>query len=317
MRKLILVLLMAIFIFSCSNDNLNDNIVGDVVESSPDIMQLVQEKYDGEIFRFDDNEDFVNFYNMLSNTSIEEFEKFLSVKDENNSSFYNDQFREEETDENDEDGLRIFEGDFIISQFISTIFNNENKIIISDKTILLDQSGDFIDIKSKEIIGYLANSLSEKTEYENSVQNRYNVNYTKTWLRTDGSKRVWLDIFNETIYINNIVSSSKVYYKISQQYKSCSFWRCTWKNDSRNASIYYLFPGNSRGTNTITNWPGLYQNYSPETFSTFSFTQKIAEYVFVAPMGMTAFHIIDGYIGYHSVFSYGFDNLEYSFDPFD
>lgn len=38
-----------------------------------------------------------------------------------------------------------------------------------------------------------------------------------------------VDLFNETIYLNDQLQSSKMFIRSILQYRSCSTWRCAWK----------------------------------------------------------------------------------------
>ena len=60
-----------------------------------------------------------------------------------------------------------------------------------------------------------------------------NENAKKTFsINGSNDKRYFLDLFNETIILNDDISSSKMFLRSAMQYKSCSFWRCTYKTDT-------------------------------------------------------------------------------------
>jgi|26BtaG_2_1085354.scaffolds.fasta_scaffold06185_2 hypothetical protein len=317
MKKVILLPLIAIFIFACSSEDLTDTSTTVLPESTPDLMQLLNEKYDGEILNFEDNKDFIVFYDLLSNASAEEFAIFLNVKGENNSSFYNvESGNEEEVNTNDEDGFKIFDGDFMISQFLSTIFNNQDQIIIAGQNILLDELGNLLDLKSNEIIGSVIKRSSNNNENDDLSLNRYNVNYSKHWSNSYNGRKISLSIWNETIYLNNVPTISKVFYRLFQQRESCSFWRCKWVDGARDATFSYNFNmtgfGHSPITAIVSN-QNIWNQVSVEA-QLASWTSNVGPGPIIAPP-LSEFKLT-GLLIYRSPgIDSDFYNLEYSFDP--
>lgn len=312
MKKLMLLTLLTLFIVGCSKEELNDDPSSLIEDASLNFKQVLKEKYDGEIFKFKDTEDFTNFYNLLSVASVEEFEEYLVLKNGNNSSFYRSQIHdEEEVIEGEEDGLKITEGDFMISEFMSTIFNFENEIIIANKKIKLDKSGNFIDMQENDVIGSVRNSIMQEESSDNKA---YNVNYSKSWRRTDGSKRFYLYIFNETVYINGALSTSKVFYRVKQKRKSCSFWRCKWKNDARSATFVPYLKQN--GSSSNGQWYTSNAYGATQSTSSSSYTLQIATYSFCGVCYGAPFVITNGSFQYESAIDYTFYNVNYDFDPF-
>ena len=80
MKKIISILTISLLLFSCSNENENT----EQKELSFNLKETIKEKYDGEIFKFNDTEDFLKFYNDLSNLKATEFQDFLKIKGKNN-----------------------------------------------------------------------------------------------------------------------------------------------------------------------------------------------------------------------------------------
>src|SRR5699024_9199968 len=58
-----------------------------------------------------------------------------------------------------------------------------------------------------------------------------NANKWKSYSKVFGERRLIVELFNETIYFNDNTLSSKMFLRSRKDYESCSFWRCTWKND--------------------------------------------------------------------------------------
>ncbi|WP_396150797.1 hypothetical protein [Flavobacterium sp.] len=305
MKKIIGLLTISLSLLSCSNDNEEFN----QEESNLNLKETILEKYDGKIFRFNDNDDFLKFYNDLSNLNPKEFNDFLLIKNDNNSIYYRNLSNEEEIvdEETSNEGKveKKSNTEIVLSEYISTIFNYDNNIMIGNDVIFLNEKGELISTSKNEIIGSLHNS-----SLSNNELNRHNVNYTKSWTITNGSKRVTLSIFNESLYINNALSSSKIFYRVHQQYKSCSFWRCTWKNDDISAQLSpnLSMSGTCQWTNNGIN--------GFEFISSAVFTKNISNYVFVGPCALNTIYITGSFNYARSGYSTNFSNIAYDFNPF-
>ena len=62
-----------------------------------------------------------------------------------------------------------------------------------------------------------------------------NENRSKEWSVVYNSagrdRRIILTLFNETIILNNITTSSKMFIRCVRQGKFCSFWKCRWNEE--------------------------------------------------------------------------------------
>lgn len=272
MKKIISILTFSLLLFSCSTENENSS----QMELAFDLKKTVNEKYDGKIFKFNDTEDFLNFYNELSNLKANEFQDYLKIKGNNNSIFFRNLSKEEDVLEDVTQSKNSIDTkndrEIVVSEFLSTIFNFDNEIMIGNDIILLNNKGEIVSKTSENLIGYINNTKSA------NELSRHNVNYYKSWtVNRPGNKRATLTIFNETLYLNNNLSSSKLFYRVHQQYKSCSFWRCTWKDDNTGASYYPNL------NFSACSWNNNY-NINETVFTSLAlYTKNISQYVFIGP----------------------------------
>lgn len=236
MKKLILLFVLATTM-SCSNEE--ETISNNVSESNSSTV------LDGKMLSYPDKDIFVKEYSELSNLKSEkDIQDWISKKGlESLLNTSNDSIEMENDVLSD---TRI-----IYSDALKAILNSESKLKIEEKTVWLNErnfyvlseneidksSEELILIKDKlEVYGSLLSISNSKTDTKSSLTGRNvipNENRSKTYVvGLPNDKRYVLDLFNETIVINNEIYSSKMYLRYTLQYKSCSFWRCTWKNDT-------------------------------------------------------------------------------------
>lgn len=273
--------------------------------STINFEKIVNEKYDGNIFKFKDNKDFISFYNLLSNSKSNDYRFLKKIKGSNNSYLYESLFNQEEESANINTNNTVaqIEKKLNISEYLLIIFNNKNEININNKIVRINKNG--LLISNNKTYGAVSNQLKTKENQEN----KYNVNYTKNWVYTSGGKRVTLSIFNETIYINNIVSSSNLFYKIHRQYESCSFWRCTWKDDN----IGGFATPNLTFSNTC-DWGTESDINQTTSFSNAILTKKIGYYDWTGACTPQPL-FITGNVNFTSTsISKNFENVSYDYD---
>lgn len=332
MKKRFFVLTVSLLLFACSKENdaeVNEALSNESnveLDADYNLNAAIDEKYDGEIFKFEDEVDFIKFYNELSNLEEEKFDDFLLLKGDNNSSFYRDLSIEEDIlDEGDLSLTNIEQQDdsvLLVSEYLSSIFNYDNHVMIGEDLVHLNEKGVFSIVSSNnefasnkkgaEVIGYIVGS-----EPSTNSSRAYNVNRSRSWTKYENNKRAIYKIWNETVYFNsNIVSSSKVFFRVTRQYKSCSFWRCKWKSDSSTAYLYHSMIATFGGSwsNTLPNTP----SGSPIVTSSSVYTRQLANYTFCGPCS-SLFRVYD--ITFRCKFSNNnfdqtFSNITYDFNPY-
>lgn len=239
--KRILVLLMVGFFISCSQDETEDL---KVVLNSSSFSQL-----ENGILSFKDDESFVKEYSTVSDFKSEkEVQDWISKKGIKSLLAISDDSFEMQND-------TLSDSRIIYSDALMAIFNFDSKVKIGEKIIWLNErsfyllspeevsksSKDLNLIKDKlEIYGRLLNYSGVKIDLtKRSVIP--NENRVKTFVMDEGNFRIpgvrlrhVLDLYNETIVMNDKIESSKMYLRFTLQYRSCSTWRCTWKTDNSN-----------------------------------------------------------------------------------
>ncbi len=233
MKKLF-ALFLGLTILSCSSeDQVNQNVVSSK-ETSASVL-------DGKMLSFKNEESFVKEYSNLSLYNSEELKEWVSSK--KLESLLN-------TSNNSEgiEGDVIPETRLIYSDALKAILNSELRVKVDGKVIWLNErtfyllSEDEANMSSEELIGQKNNlkvygsllSLSNPTINLTAKNVIPNENRIKTFaseeMNSNGSRlRHVVDLFNETIYLNDQFQSSKMFIRSILQYRSCSTWRCTWK----------------------------------------------------------------------------------------
>ena len=133
---------------------------------------------------------------------------------------------------------------------MKSIINADSKLKINGKVIWLEKGVFYVlpkndfDKTSEELISNKNNlevygsvqndtkpSKIQKTSKTNTIEIPVINGETRSYIN-DGpnSKRYYLTLFVENVIVNNY-QTSKVFLKTAMDYRSCSFWRCTWKSD--------------------------------------------------------------------------------------
>jgi hypothetical protein len=237
MKKIVLVLSIVFFI-SCSKEEIESE--GSIVSSTKSVLE-------GNLLKFKDDESFISEYIELSEMNdkkdIQNWILNKGLKSLLNVS--NDSIEMQEDVISNE---RI-----VYSQALKAIINSDFKFKIGNTYLWLNERNFYIlpekdlDKKSQELVllknnltvyGELLSYSDGKNKTNKNLTSREapipNENRTKTFIvDLPNSKRFVLDLYNETILLHSsTISSSKMWLKGTLQYRSCSFWRCTWKTDT-------------------------------------------------------------------------------------
>jgi len=239
MKKLILLFVLFATI-SCSND--------DQIESADSaVSDLSSSVFDGKMLSFKNYESFINEYSEISEMKTsKDIQSWISKKG-HESLLNNDEDSDLNLQEMEQDV--VLDSRTIYSDGLKALLNTDSKFKIGSKVLWLydrnfyvlekndvdKKAQDLIMLKNDlEVYGKLLNySDSGKRADLTSRDVIPNENRSKTYVvGLPNDRRYVLDLFNETIVINGQISSSRMYLRYTLQYKSCSFWRCTWKQDT-------------------------------------------------------------------------------------
>ncbi|WP_281310541.1 hypothetical protein [Flavobacterium flavigenum] len=245
MKKLIGLFVLLITI-SCSNE--------DQMESnSTPVSNLSSSVLDGKMLSFKNEESFIKEYSEVSEMkSSKEVQNWISKK--GLESLLNN--AADNSVEMEEDILS--DSRIIYSDGLKAILNADSKLKIGNKVLWLNERAFYIlenkdvDKSTQELIslkdnlevyGKLLNYSDSKSRTSLTGRDVIpNENRSKTYVvGLPNNNRYVLDLFNETIVINGQISTSKMYVRYTLQYKSCSFWRCTWKQDTTTPWHIYLY----------------------------------------------------------------------------
>ncbi len=253
MKKLI-ALFLGITVLSCSSEDQLNNEVVSTADTSASVL-------DGKMLSFKNEESFVKEYSELSLLSNEDIKKWVSSKKLISLQSISENISDMEGDE-------LSETRVIYSEALKSILNFDSKVKIDGKALWLNErtfyllSVDEINKSSEQLIAEkdkleVYGSLLSVSKPDQNLTARNvlpNENRIKTFVTDEGSFNVpgsrirhVLDLYNETIVLNDEIQSSKMFLRSTLQYRSCSTWRCTWKEASNIRSIdtYSLTGSNS------------------------------------------------------------------------
>nr|WP_315158943.1 hypothetical protein [uncultured Flavobacterium sp.] len=244
MKKLFIALVAIVFV-SCTQDQ---------NESVTPVATTTSSVLDG-IVTFKDEKSFVKEYSELSKMSSSELQKWISAKKVNsllNSSSDSLVMQEE----------NLSNSRIIYSDALKAILNNESKVKIGENVLWLEESKFYlltendlnkttVELKSRKDKLKSFGQVSSLSNLNKKLSGREvipNENRVKTFVTAEqtlnGSRlRLVVDLFNETIVLNNQISSSKMFLRSTLQYRSCSTFKCSWKqaNNAREINAYNLF----------------------------------------------------------------------------
>jgi hypothetical protein len=252
MKKLIAFFLVAALV-SCSNEDQTTQSVDAVTSTKGSVL-------DGKVLSFKDNESFIKEYSDVSMLSGKELQNWISNKKLVSLLNTTSDSLEMQDDV-------ISESRLIYSNALKSILNSESKVKIGGKVLWLNErqfyllsenqlnktSNELLTIKNDlEVYGQLLSKLETKESLtgRNVIPNENRIKtFASAEMNVSGSRlRHVVDVFNETIVLNDNIQSSKMYLRSTLQYRSCSTFRCTWKEASnvRNLStdLYCAACGN-------------------------------------------------------------------------
>lgn len=283
MKKLVTFLLLA-FMVSCSSEDATVDSVN---------SQSVESTLQNGILTFKDEKSFIGEYSKLSKMNPSELQKWISAKKVNsllNTS--NDSLVMQEE--------ILSDSRIIYSDAMKAILNSESKFRVNGKLLWLNE-GNFYELTDNDssktiselkivqselkVYGKIL-SLSNKQEGKANLTSRVivpNENRVRTYVNNGpNDKRYILELFNETIAMNNSIVSTKMFLKSIMQYKSCSFWRCTYKEDTSNTRSMEIQLSHNWRNQLGSNFTGGYRG---------SYTLLLADFSVEGPVIPTNFSV--------------------------
>ncbi|WP_264553682.1 hypothetical protein [Flavobacterium sp. N2038] len=269
MKKLIVLFLVAGF-FSCSNDE------GSVEQVSvKDQLSVL----DGNMLSFKDEESFVKEYSDLAGLSTDELKNWVSSKK------LISLLESSDSSEGIEEDV-VPESRLVYSDALKATLNFDAKVKIGSKILWLNElafyvlpeedksksSDELLSLKNKlQIYGQITglSKLNQNLTGKNLFPNENRIRtFASQEMNYNGSRlRHVVDLFNETIYLNDQFQSSKMFIRSILQYRSCSTWRCTWKEAANQRNLTSDFSGSP--ASGVWSVPDVY------TYSAISGTQTI------------------------------------------
>lgn len=256
MKKLIALFLVTT-LFSCSS---NDDLVSNA--SAKDQLSVL----DGDLLSFKDEESFVKEYNELASLNKNELKDWVFAKKMTSLLNALDDITDMEED-------IIPDSRVIYSDALKSILNADSKVKVNGKVLWLNERSfyllseidshknakELLDNKDKlPVYGSLLN-LSSSVKSYTSRSVFPNENRIKTFvsdeINVSGSRlRHVLDLYNETIVLNDIIQTSKMYLRTTLQYRSCSTFKCTWKEAMNERRLSSSLSCTSCGLGVDTFW---------------------------------------------------------------
>lgn len=232
MKKLITLFLVAT-VLSCSSEDQTS-------QSSEVAASNALSVLDGKLLSFKDDQSFVKEYNGLAELKTgKKVQDWISGK--GHSSFLN----VKESDEEQQSESNTFKNNY--SDAIKAILNSESKVKIGGKVIWLNDNKLYVleganetkspeelkSLKDLEVYGSISGTTSDKNITAREIPN---ANRSKEWSfgynNGQRDKRIIMILFNETIYLNGVVQSTKMFIRVLSQGKYCSVWKCRWNSES-------------------------------------------------------------------------------------
>jgi hypothetical protein len=262
MKKLIALFLVAT-VLSCSNEDQNQNEASLAVTSGSVL--------DGKVLSFKNEESFVKEYSDLAVLNKDELQNWISSK--RLVSLLN-----APADLSDMEGEVLSESRIIYSDALKSVLNSESKVKINGNVLWLNErtfyllSEDEINLSAEELIKREANlekygQLLSVAKAPKNLAGRLvlpNENRIKSFasaeINANGSRlRHVVDLYNETIVLNDIIQSSKMYLRSTLQYRSCStLGGCKWKEAMNLRYLSSDFRGREGDTTGIWTISGIY-----------------------------------------------------------
>ncbi|MEN2402705.1 hypothetical protein GKZ90_0023165 [Flavobacterium sp. MC2016-06] len=235
MKKLIAFFILTALI-ACSNED----------QTAPSLEASIKDSsvLTGKMLSFKTEESFIKEYSDLAKLNSEEIKNWVSSKKMVSLLNTSDTSKGIEAD-------AVPESRLVYSDALEAILNSESKVKIGDRVLWLnelnfyilpandiDKSADeLLSIKNNlEVFGQLLSSsqLKKSTTGRDVLPNENRVKtFASAEMNVSGSRlRHVVDVFNETIVLNDKIYTSKMYIRSILQYRSCSTFSCSWKEAS-------------------------------------------------------------------------------------
>ena len=240
---------MVATVLSCSSE--------DQVKSDGSYSVSSDPILEGKLLSFKTEESFVKEYSSLATLHSDELKNWVSSK--GLVSLLNVPSESVEMEEE-----VISQSKVIYSDALKSILNSDSKVQIAGKVLWLNErnfyllseneinktSEELLNEKDKlQVYGQLLSiSKSAKNFTNRNVipnENRIKTFYSEE-INVSGSRlRHVVDLYNETIVLNDDIQTSKMFIRSTLQYRSCSTFRCTWKEvmNLRTFSTLDLYTG--------------------------------------------------------------------------
>lgn len=251
MKKLIALFLVAT-VLSCSSEDQTNQPTG-VASNALSVL-------DGKLLSFKDDESFIKEYNDLTELKTgTKLQDWISQK--GHSSLLNIKKTEEELDSETDVSKDHY------SDAIKAILNSESKFKIGGKVIWLNDDKLYkleenTETKTPEELKLLKNldvygSISGKiTSRDVTSREIPNANRLKEWSTQYNNgqreKVISIGLFNETIYLNGVVQSTKMFVKVLSLGKYCSLWKCRWNSENNGNVTLSLWFNSNWGSGNFT-----------------------------------------------------------------
>lgn len=246
MKKLITLFLVAT-VLSCNSE---DQAIQTVNADTSSALSVL----DGEMLSYKDDKSFVEEYSALTKLkSGDELRNWISKK--GHPSLL--EVTNESLLDLDDVGETHEVSKIIYSDALSAVLNNDSKVKINGKILWLNEQNFYVldeanFDKASEQLKVLKSDLKVYGnvfgEEKSNATGRTIANANKAigWeygYRWGGRERkLTLVLFNETIYLNGDVKSTKMFLKAERLGRYCSTWKCRWNSDS-GGTVFVKFTG--------------------------------------------------------------------------
>lgn len=261
--KKIIALFLVFTALSCSNEDQVSQEVA-VTENAASVL-------DGKMLSFKNEELFVKEYSNLADFNTDELKNWIASK--KLVSLLN---TSDDSASMEEDVLS--ESRIIYSDALKSVLNSESKVKINGNVLWLNErtfyllSEDEINLSVAELTSREAKlqkygQLLSVAKVSKSLTGRLvlpNENRLKSFASGEinvngGRLRHIVDLYNETIVLNDIIQSSKMYLRSTLQYRSCSTLAgCRWKEAMNLRYLSSSFEGRPGDTTGIWSVHGIY-----------------------------------------------------------
>lgn len=302
MKKLIALFLVAT-VLSCSSEDRES-------QETASLVATVDSVLNGKVLSFKSEESFFKEYSKLAELDRNGLQKWISSKGLVSLLNTSDDSIEMEEDV-------ISESRVIYSDALKSVLNAESKVEIGEKVLWLNDRNFYLLSESE--VNFTTKELLERKDklqkygqllsfsgVSKSLTSRLvlpNENRMKTFISPEinvsGSRlRHVVDLYNETIALNDLIQSSKMFLRSTLQYRSCSsLGGCKWKEAFNSRVLGSDFYCQVCGDNSV--WRPISGAYS--TAVTGTQTYLLSEWKFKAPAVPDVNFTISGPVTCHIV----------------